>query len=171
MGTSWGVLGRLGSILGTSWRVLGAPSAHLDASWSVLERLGHLQASKIEKSLKNQRKTIKNHSNINLTRHGTGSADFFLDAFCSVSFPFRFHFVSCFVPVSFRKTSFLWRNNFKKQPNNVLKSFSNRSKIALACCCSCAVGSQIFLSRNSFKKSPNNFGWILVRLGELLGTS
>ena len=42
----------------------------------------------------------------NLTRHGTGSADFFLDAFCSISFPFCFHFVSCFVPVSFRKTSF-----------------------------------------------------------------
>ena len=79
---------------------------------------------------------------INLIRHGTGSADFFLDASCSISFPFRFHFVSCFVPVSFRKTSFLCRNNFKKQPNNVLKSFSNRSKIALACCCSCAVGSQ-----------------------------
>ena len=87
LGTSWGVLGRLGDVLGASWRVLGASWAHLGASWSVLERLGHLQASKIEKSLKNQRKTIKNHPNINLTRHGTGSADFFLDASCSLRFP------------------------------------------------------------------------------------
>ena len=65
LGTSWSVLGRLGGVLGASWRVLGASWAHLGASWSVLERLGHLQASKIEKSLKNQRKTIKNHPNIN----------------------------------------------------------------------------------------------------------
>ena len=91
MGGSWAPLGaswgRLGDVLGTSWRVLGASWAHLGASWNVLERLGHLQASKIEKSLKNQRKTIKNHPNINLTRHGTGSADFFLDASCSLRFP------------------------------------------------------------------------------------
>ena len=66
LGTSWGVLGRLGDVLGASSRVLGASWPHLGASWSVLERLGHLQASKIEKSLKNQRKTIKNHTNINL---------------------------------------------------------------------------------------------------------
>ena len=108
--------------------------------------------------------------------------------------PIHSHFVSCFVPVSFRKTSFLCRNNFKKQPNNVLKSFSNRSKIALACCCSCAVGSQkrFFYAEIALKSHPTTLdgfwcvlggswaplgaswgrlGGVLARLGGVLGAS
>ena len=66
LGGSGVILGRLGRVLAPLGGLLGASLAHLGASWSVLERLGHLQASKIGKSLKNQRKTIKNHPNINL---------------------------------------------------------------------------------------------------------
>ena len=81
--------------------------------------------------------------------------------------PIHSHFVSCFVPVSFRKTSFLCRNNFKKQPNNVLKSFSNRSKIALACCCSCAVGSQkrFFYAEIALKSHPTTLDGFWCVLG------
>jgi hypothetical protein len=76
LGASWARLGASWRPLGASLAHLGVLLAHLGASWArlgrvleassrVLARLGHLQASKIGKSLKNQRKTIKNHPNIN----------------------------------------------------------------------------------------------------------
>ena len=66
LGASWGVFGaswgHLGRVLGASWGVLGASCrvlGFLEASWAVLE------ASWVPKP-----------PNINLTRHGTGSAAF-----------------------------------------------------------------------------------------------
>ena len=64
LGASWGVLG-------ASWGLLGASWGHLGASWSVLGRLGRLLGrpdAVLEASW------APKPSNINLTRHGTGSA-------------------------------------------------------------------------------------------------
>ena len=98
---SWGVLGRLGSVLGrlgsvlaASWAVLGASWAHLGASWArlgpswwrlgrVLGRLGRVLG----------RKTTPN---INLIRHGTGSAVSVVVSLCSVLFfSISFRFFLC----------------------------------------------------------------------------
>ena len=77
LGGSGRLLGPLGGVLGPSWGVLAA-------SWRVLDlksRLGGLSAASW------RRLGLQNPPNINLTRHGTGSADFFLDASCSLRFP------------------------------------------------------------------------------------
>ena len=61
LGGSGVVLGRLGRVLAPLGGLLGRLWPILCATWRVLARLGHLQASKIGKSLKNERKNIKNH--------------------------------------------------------------------------------------------------------------
>ena len=68
---SWGGLGASWGVLGASWGLLGASWGHLGASWSVLGRLGRLLGrpdAVLEASW------APKPSNINLTRHGTGSA-------------------------------------------------------------------------------------------------
>ena len=71
-----GVLGALGGVLGTSWRILGrlvCVLARLGAFWRLLARKESLGD---QKTLKFLMIFIKNTPNINMTRHGTGSAAF-----------------------------------------------------------------------------------------------
>ena len=74
---TWLHFGRILTILGASGRLLERLGGILAASWGVLRRLRAILdlLGRLEPSWR--RLGLPNHPNINLTRHGTGSAVYF----------------------------------------------------------------------------------------------